>query len=427
MSIDRLLHHFLQHRLVTTDTRKIQPHSIFFSLKGANFNGNAFALQALEEGCDLAVVDEPIAVNDPRLVHVPDVLLALQSLAFAYRNQFNVPVLAITGSNGKTTTKELLRDVLAKKYNVHATLGNLNNHIGIPLTLLSMPTDTDLAIIEMGANHQREIASYCQFTKPTHGLITNIGKAHLEGFGGIEGVKKGKKELYDFLEQSGGVIFANTDEPELREITAGLSIIGYGLRQPAWQLMVESETPSLTLSWIEANEIHTIATHLAGAYNAHNIAAAIAVGLHFKVAPEDIVSAIEAYIPDNNRSQLMHTGKNTLIMDAYNANPSSMEHALINLSRQQEANKQFIIGDMRELGQEATAEHKRILVLAAELGLKGLLVGPLFQTVSDSGTFLSFATTEDAAAYLRHHPVSDNLVLVKGSRGMKLEQLVPFL
>lgn len=427
MSIEYLLKHFLQYRSVTTDTRKIQPHSIFFALKGGQFNGNSFALQALENGCDLAVVDEHIQSSDPRLVYVSNALEALQQLALAYRSTFKIPVLAITGSNGKTTTKELLRDVLAKKYRVHATVGNLNNHIGIPLTLLSMPANTELAVIEMGANHQQEITAYCTYTLPTHGLITNIGKAHLEGFGGLEGVKKGKRELFDFLHLSGGVIFANTDQDELRDITTGLSIHAYGLNQKDWQLFIERESPVLQLKWQHITGLRTISTHLTGAYNAHNIAAAISVGLFFGVEPDAIASALSNYVPDNHRSQLIKTELNTLIMDAYNANPSSVEHALINLSRQAQTKKMFILGDMRELGDQGPLEHQRILQLAAELELQGVIVGPNFAAASGTAPYLSFLDAEGVIGYLKERPIRDHLVLVKGSRGMKLEQLIPYL
>lgn len=424
-AIDILLAHFLKHHLVTTDTRKLEPNSIFFALKGANFNGNQFAKQAIEQGCAFAVIDEPQPEQHEKYILVNDVLSALQDLALAYRKTFHIPVLAITGSNGKTTTKELVRDVLAKKYRVHATFGNLNNHIGIPLSLLSMPADTEFAVIEMGANHQKEIASYCLFTEPEFALITNIGKAHLEGFGGLEGVKKGKKELFDYVSEHGGTIFVNTDQPELDEVSVNMKRESFGVNGPGFHLEVTNETPALSMRMSTTEWQGELHTKLAGAYNVHNIAAAVKVGLFFGVAPQDIRDAISEYTPENNRSQLKPTEHNLLILDAYNANPSSMEHALVNLSKQVHKKPYFIIGDMLELGQEGPLEHARILLKATELGLEGITIGPIFKETANP--FTSFANTTEARTYLEQHPLRDKTILVKGSRGIRLEQLIDLL
>jgi UDP-N-acetylmuramoyl-tripeptide--D-alanyl-D-alanine ligase len=424
-AIELLLAHFLKHHKVTTDTRKIEPGCIFFALKGANFNGNHFALQAIEQGCAYAVVDESQNSNDNRLLLVPDALEALQSLALAYRRTFNIPVLGITGSNGKTTTKELVRDVLAKKFKVHATLGNLNNHIGVPLTLLSMPHDTEFAVIEMGANHQKEIEGYCKFTEPNYALITNIGKAHLEGFGGIEGVKKGKKELFDFVSTQQGTIFVNTDQPELNEVSSGMKREAFGMHGPGFNLEITNETPALSLTLETPIWKGDMPTKLAGAYNIHNIAAAVKLGIHFGVTPNDICNAIANYTPENNRSQLKPTEHNLLILDAYNANPSSMEHALLNLSKQTSKSPYFIIGDMLELGEEGPAEHQKILNTARALNLEGITVGPIFKACVHS--YPAFETAAEARSFLEQHKVQNHTILVKGSRGIRLEQLIDTL
>ncbi|MFM9985088.1 MAG: UDP-N-acetylmuramoyl-tripeptide--D-alanyl-D-alanine ligase, partial [Flavobacteriales bacterium] len=349
--LKRIFDQFLKSHKVSTDTRKIEKDSIFFALKGAQFNGNEFAVKALEAGAALAVVDEPVGADHPLIVQVEDALLALQDLAREYRRTLDIPFLAITGSNGKTTTKELVREVLAKKYRVHATHGNLNNHIGVPLTLLSIPPDCQFAIVEMGANHQREIAGYCQYAEPDFGLITNMGKAHLEGFGGVEGVKKGKKELYDYVQEHRGLLFVNTELENLKETSEGMRRLEYGFQTGDFKLQLITESPVVSYFYKDSESESEVNTHLAGAYNLYNIASAIVVGRYFGVETAAIHHAIGSYLPDNNRSQLTKTQRNTVIMDAYNANPSSMEHALISLSNQEHAAKYFVIGDMRELGE----------------------------------------------------------------------------
>ena len=421
--IQRIFEQFLNVRSVTTDTRKIKQGDIFFALKGGNFNGNTFAAKALEMGASMAVIDEPQQPHDERMVLVNDALTALQQLAKMYRESLNIPFLAITGSNGKTTTKELIRDVLARRYRVSATIGNLNNHIGVPLTLLAIPADCELAIVEMGANHQGEIRSYCEYALPSHALITNMGKAHLEGFGGEEGVVKGKKELYDHVHASGGVIFVNTDLEKLRRASDGMKIIPYA----TGQLECVSESPTLVYAHLHDSVRNEYATQLAGSYNLHNIASAIVVGEHFGVANEAIHAAICAYTPENNRSQVKRTERNTLIMDAYNANPTSLEFALEALSKQSSDQKFFVIGDMLELGEMGPAEHRHIIAVAKRLGLKGILVGPIFKSVWKDDDYDVFENNLAAKAYLESQAIRDHVILIKGSRGIKLEEVVSAL
>lgn len=412
---------------VTTDTRTITTGAIFFALKGENFNGNLFAQQALEAGASMAVVDQDLGLADERIVKVDNVLKSLQQLALDYRRSFNIPFLAITGSNGKTTTKELVRDVLAKKFRVHATKGNLNNHIGIPLTILSIPSDCEFAIIEMGANHQKEIASYCTFTEPTHGLITNMGKAHLEGFGSEEGVVKGKKELYDYLKSIGGKAFVNVELPKLAQAADGVEMIPYGFEQKDFELKLLRENPVISYEFIQQGKSVKATTHLVGAYNLYNIASAIAVGQFFGVDSASIHEAISSYKPDNNRSQLVNTSRNSVIMDAYNANPTSMGHALLSLSKMKGKHPYFIIGDMRELGDASIDEHKRILELIKDLKLEGIAIGEHFEQAAKGTSQKSFRTLEEAKSFLQEHPITEKTILLKGSRGMHLEELMPQL
>jgi len=420
-----LLDAFLTTGKVCTDSRQLDPRALFFCLRGEHFNGNDFAQAALDAGCPLVITDEDRGIVHERLLLVSDSLGALQQLARDYRRTFDIPVLAITGSNGKTTTKELIRDVLARKFNVHATKGNLNNHIGIPLTLLSMPRDTTFAVIEMGANHQREIASYCTYTEPDFGLITNIGKAHLEGFGGLEGVKKGKRELYEYLHLNNGVLFANMELPEIREVTEGMTKKEFGLHTGGQHigLIPGKECLTFSLQLDEGFSNARITTRLAGDYNLWNVAAAVAIGRYFEVAPDQIVDAISSYIPDNHRSQLVRTARNEVILDAYNANPTSMAHALRALSAVSGKAPFFVIGEMRELGSDGPDEHAHILTLAAELNLEGIAVGSLFPKSNVPGITV-FPSADAARDYLRHQPLSNRLILLKGSRGMRMENLM---
>lgn len=421
--MQRIFDQFIKVRSVSTDTRNVVQNSIFFALKGERFNGNQFAAQALAEGASMAVVDEDLDEIDSRIVRVPDVLLALQQLSGKYRETFQIPFLGITGSNGKTTTKELIREVLKKKFRVSATVGNFNNHIGVPLTLLSIPADCEFAIIEMGANHQGEIHSYCEYAAPNYGLVTNMGKAHLEGFGGEEGVIKGKRELYDYVNLHGGKIFVNVEIEKLRDSTAGMNIIPYGFDSGGIKLKCISESPVVKYEINSAEFTGEFVTQLAGSYNLYNIASAICVGQYFGVAPIDVHEAICSYFPENNRSQLKHTNRNLIIMDAYNANPSSLEYALIGLSKQDDKEKFFVIGDMLELGDCGPLEHAHILEVAKKLGLNGITVGPIFHQLFDKNPYPSFLNNLDAKKFLEKENLKNCVILIKGSRGIRLEEV----
>lgn len=438
MNTELLYQKFLQSRAVCTDTRQITSGCIFFALKGDNFDGNAFAAKALEAGAAWAVIDDP-ALSNEQFILVNDTLTALQELAKHHRDQLKIPFIAVTGTNGKTTTKELLNSVLSQHCRTHATTGNLNNHIGVPLTLLSIPEGADIAIIEMGANHQREIAMLCSIAKPTHGLITNVGKAHLEGFGSFEGVKKAKGELYEYLRDHEGTAFINSDNHQLVDMSRDRNlqkIVFYGSSADNYiSGSLEQTSPFLSVSWHrEAMELddpsHLAKSNLTGTYNLENILAAICIGTYFKLSPEQVNQGIEAYVPANNRSQITKTSNNTLICDFYNANPSSMAVALENLTNAPDQNKAFILGDMFELGVESEAEHSEIIQKALALNAgRGVFIGGEFYKLKDSfaGAAEYYLTTRDALVALREHPLTGFLVLIKGSRGMKLESLLEVL
>lgn len=417
--IEFIFQKFLEVRRVTTDTRNVQAKDIFFALKGDNFNGNQFAQQALDAGAALVIVDEEVGLSSERLVRVVSSLAALQALSKRYRETFAFPVIGITGSNGKTTTKELMREVLSMKYKTFATHGNLNNHIGVPLSLLAVPTDCEIAIIEMGANHQREIASYCEYAMPTYGVITNIGKAHLEGFGGVEGIIKGKGELFDYVSTHNGICLVNTELAHLDKMSEHIQHKKYGFKAGGFHLEFISEHPTLSFEFCipTGDEKLICHTQMAGTYNLYNMATAIAVGHEFGVSAELMSKAISSYTPENNRSQWWDSGKNKVILDAYNANPSSMEAALINLSKME--NSFFIIGDMFEMGEYAAEEHLRIFQLTKELGLQGIFIGKEFQMVGAT----ELLNAQSALEYLKLNEVKGKIVLLKGSRGMRLEQL----
>lgn len=424
---------YLQYPLVVTDTRAVKENSIFFALKGANFNGNEFAAQALASGAKYAVVDQPeIAISEQYLL-VDDVLKAMQSLANHHRRQLKFPFLGITGSNGKTTSKELINAVLSKKFQTLATFGNLNNHIGVPLTLLSIQAHHDFAIIEMGANHQLEIKELCEIAEPNFGLICNIGKAHLEGMGGIEGVKKTKKELYDFLEINKGLVFVNTDDDVTLNLSSQLeNRVFFGNKENS---LVAGEIISLapflkvSITFKKNNQKHELATQLIGDYNLANILAAAAIGVYFGVSEAEIVAAIAAYTPTNNRSQAMQTANNKLIMDAYNANPSSMFAAINNFHLLSAENKYLILGDMFELGNESVAEHKAVVKLVSELKFENVIFigNDFFGAKELYKQFHFFNTTANAMNFIQDNKIINQTVLVKGSRGMKLESLLPLL
>ncbi len=419
-NISTLYNHFLQSMSVCTDTRKIKNGDIFFALKGDNFNGNKFALQALEQGAAIAVIDEDLNSNDERLFKVDDVLTTLQALAKHHRQQFNIPFIAITGSNGKTTTKELVSTVLAAHYKTYTTQGNLNNHIGVPLTLLSIKQDAEMAVIEMGANHQKEIESYCQYTLPDYGLITNCGKAHLEGFGGVEGVKKGKGELYDYLRENNGTAFVYWDYDYLQQMSAGInSIVKYGTKKGD---VVGVATQSNPFLQVEVNGI-TINTHLVGDYNLPNVLTAVCVGKYFNLPDEKIKSAIENYIPSNSRSQLIEKDSNKIILDAYNANPSSMKLAIENFAKLDATNKTLMLGAMMELGEESVAEHQSIVELLEKYNWQNVvLVGGDFAKTKHSFTFLN--NSVEAAEWYKQQQFQNANILIKGSRSMQMEKVI---
>jgi len=415
---------------ICTDTRKLEKGALFFALKGANFNANEFAQKAIDEGCSLAVVDEEQFVTNEKIVLVADVLEALQQLANFHRKQFTIPVLAITGSNGKTTNKELINAVVSKRYNTLATVGNLNNHIGVPLTLLKLKQEHEFAIIEMGANHQGEIDALCRIADPDYGLITNIGKAHLEGFGGIEGVKKGKSELYKYLKAKDGKAFVNGDDEVLHDLAFDNDKITYGCKK-LYDVIgkdcgsTETVRFKYTTRYGEKdwNRIAEIKTQILGSYNFINCLGAACVGYYFKVEEAEIREALENYLPNMNRSQLVKTGRNTIILDAYNANPNSMKAAIENFAKYTSDHKLILLGDMFELGEYSLEEHRKLVELLKENKLGNvMLVGKEFFKLNESN-FKSFKTTEECKEYLQKHPVSDTTILIKGSRGMKMEAL----
>ena len=424
--IETIYQHFTKAYNVSTDSRKIEKDAVFFALKGENFDANDFALQVAEQGvASLVVADRKNLPNHERILIVDDTLKTLQDLAAYHRQQSKAIVLSITGTNGKTTTKELVSAVLAKKYNIIHTMGNLNNHIGVPLTLLSIQPDTEIAVVEMGANHPGEIDFLCQIADPDYGLITNIGKAHLEGFGSFEGVIKTKTELYRHIKSHGKAVFVNQGNPLLWEQSEGQNRITYGRHCAADAPVAPGScNPYLSVVWKK----HLIQTHLVGSYNFENVAAAIGVGQYFKVDEIDIISALEAYTPTNSRSQVIETGKNRIIMDAYNANPTSMRAALINFANICGEQHLLILGDMRELGAASEEEHHGILRLMKELGFKeALLVGQNFCAYNENADWKTFAKVEDLYDFLESHKVEGKTVLVKGSRGIKLEKVVPLL
>lgn len=426
MNISELYDLYLAHPFVQTDTRKLKKGDLFFALKGDNFNGNQFAQYALENGASYVIIDElsPSLEGNSQVIIVENVLTTLHLLALHHRKQFHIPFIGITGSNGKTTTKELIWTVLSTKYKTYATFGNLNNHIGVPLTILSVPKDAEIAIIEMGANHIGEIASYCDIAMPNFGIINNCGKAHLEGFGSLAGVKQAKGELYDYLRNNEGTIFINKDLDYLIEMahdiphqisygTANAQIIGKNI----------SDSAFLQLA-ILTNGLETVLdTKLIGAYNLPNVLAAVTVGNYFNINIDDIKAAISNYTPTNSRSQLIVTAKNNqVILDAYNANPSSMELALLNFEKMEGDNKLLLLGAMKEMGDVSDIEHERIIKLCKELGFKDVyLVGHEFKTGIKDPAFPLFEDSLLLTQQLAAQNINNRLILIKGSRGSKME------
>ncbi len=427
MKIEQLYQIFLQHPQVQTDSRKVKEGEIFFALKGPSFNGNDYALKALEQGAAYAIVDELVSPSHPRMLLVPDVLAALQQLAHHHRMQFRIPVLAITGSNGKTTTKELITAVLRKRFITYATEGNLNNHIGVPLTLLKIGADAQMAVVEMGANHQREIASYCTLAAPTHGIITNVGKAHIEGFGGEEGVRKGKGELFDFLRDEDGTIFCNADLGYLQDMAKGISRrVTYGSANADFIGRPLHGDKFLSVALLNSGMETTLHTRLVGDYNFPNIMVAVAVGIHFGMDIDTVKAAIEAYEPDNSRSQLLTRGTNQIILDAYNANPTSMRAAIQNFAGMPGQAKLLWLGGMKEMGSEEQREHEELLAFISQFTWKDVvLVGKEFEGLTQA--YHWYATSAEAATALKNQKPEYTQILIKGSRGSKMEQLLSVL
>ncbi|MDG2332031.1 MAG: UDP-N-acetylmuramoyl-tripeptide--D-alanyl-D-alanine ligase [Flavobacteriales bacterium] len=417
---------YLSSSQVCTDTRAIVQDCIFFALKGDNFNGNHFVNQAIELGARIAIVDEETAQIPGKTMLVKDCLNSLHDLAKYHRNALTIPIIGLTGSNGKTTTKELIAAVLSTKYNVFATTGNLNNHIGVPLSILSINKNHEVAIIEMGANHQKEIEFLAALAKPNYGLITNIGRAHLEGFGGIKGVLKGKKELYDYLTEVKGSVFINQSDAILTEIEPTETNNYYygGKSSISGEILSNSEL--LNVSITINNKYSTIQTKLVGSYNLNNILAAACIGNHFQVNLAEIKLGLENYVPDNHRSQFIETEKNQIILDAYNANPSSVEAALLNFSQRKEINKLVILGDMLELGSDSSLEHESIFQRLIKLDLEAILVGKEFKKLQQN-QFICFENAATALAHLQKNIISDTAILIKGSRGIQLELVLSAL
>lgn len=424
MNISELYQIYLQYPSIQTDTRKLKQNDLFFALKGPNFNANEFTAKALELGAAYVITDEEKYRISERTILVEDVLSTLQQLAKHHRRQFDIPFIAITGSNGKTTTKELVSTVLATTYRTYTTEGNLNNHIGIPITILRVQKDAEIAVIEMGANHQKEIASYCEYTLPTHGIITNCGKAHLEGFGGIEGVRKGKGELYDYLRAHGGSAFVMWDYDYLQTMSKGIpEIIRYGTKDADVTGIVEKSEPYLNVKITGGGSLGEIGSQLVGAYNLPNILVAVAVGKHFKVPDEMIKKAIETYTPSNSRSQLLEKDINKIILDAYNANPSSMRLAIENLAAMKASDKVLLLGAMAELGEESLEEHQAIAQLIAQYEWKAVvLVGGDFLKIPHP--FISLENAEQAKKWFQEQQFKNATILIKGSRSMQMEKVL---
>ncbi|TRX20672.1 UDP-N-acetylmuramoyl-tripeptide--D-alanyl-D-alanine ligase [Flavobacterium franklandianum] len=427
MDISNIHSLFLKCSSVSIDTRKIEPNSLFVAIKGENFDANTFANEALEKGASYVIIDNENYFIDQRTVLVENSLSTLQELAKYHRKYLKLPIIALTGSNGKTTTKELIHVVLSKKFNTKATVGNFNNHIGVPLTLLSFDSTTEVGIVEMGANHKKEIEFLCELAQPDYGYITNFGKAHLEGFGGVEGVIEGKSEMYEYLAQNKKSVFINLDDPIQVEKTKNLNAYSFGLNKKYGDVSIGS---------IIANpfvEIHfanfSIKTHMIGLFNASNINAALTIGKYFEVDDEAIKDALESYIPENNRSQMMSKGTNRIILDAYNANPSSMAVAIENFLQLEDTNKVMILGDMFELGTQSAQEHKAIInMLLRSKEVTFYLVGKEFYCHRINNTNFCFFETFDAfSEYLNRVKIENSSILIKGSRGMALERTLQFL
>ncbi len=418
---------FLKCHSVSIDTRKIVEGCLFVAIKGERFDANTFAVEALSKGASYVIIDDADYYRDDRTIVVEDSLETLQELARFHRQYLNLPIIALTGSNGKTTTKELIQTVLSRKYRTKATIGNLNNHIGVPLTLLSFDSSTEIGIVEMGANHQKEIEFLCEIARPDFGYVTNFGKAHLEGFGGVEGVIKGKSEMYSYLLNNNKKVFVSLDDPIQIERTAAITRITFGVNQLEANTCIDKVSANPFVS-VEFSNM-TIQSHLIGLYNANNINAAIAIGRYFDVSNDDIKQAIENFIPENNRSQLVHKNSNEIILDAYNANPSSMKVAIENFIQLEKENKVAILGDMFELGHESAAEHKAIVDMLLNIeNIECFFIGKDFFGNSIVKKHFHFHNTfESFANALKNVAFKDNMILIKGSRGMALERTLELI
>ena len=427
MLLKQIHRQFLKCSTITIDSRKVENNCMFVAIKGERFDAHTFVNEALEKGAAFVIIDNPYYYVDQRTILVEDTLVLLQKLSQYHRKFLNLKIIALTGSNGKTTTKELILTVLSKKYKTKATVGNLNNHIGVPLTLLSFTTETEIGIVEMGANHQKEIDFLCSIVFPDFGYITNFGKAHLEGFGGIDGVIKGKSEIYDFIKHNSKKVFVNLDDEIQNEKTTNFDRITFGLNNSNADIIISA---AIANPLVEVDfENNKIKSHLIGIYNAPNIFAAIAIGKYFEITNEKIKEAIESYTPENNRSQLLVKNSNEIILDAYNANPSSMKAAIDNFIQLSKPNKTMLLGDMFELGEESMKEHQNIVNYLSKLEkINCLLVGEDFYKVKVNHPNLHFFKEyEDSKNFLIQNKISKNTILIKGSRGMALERLLNFL
>jgi UDP-N-acetylmuramoyl-tripeptide--D-alanyl-D-alanine ligase len=429
MNINEVYNIFLKYPSISTDTRDIKPDSIFFSLKGDNFNGNIFADKAIEKGAIYAIIDESKFKKDSRYILVDNALDNLQQLAIIHRNHLKIPIIGITGTNGKTTTKELINCILSPKYKTLATQGNLNNHIGVPLTVLSITNEHEIAIIEMGANHIGEIGELCRISQPDFGIITNIGKAHLEGFGNLEGVIKTKNDLYLEVAKKNGKLFVNADNPILNNLSENIDRICYGKSSTNYCYgNLKKQNAFINIEYYCDSNYDLINTQLVGFYNFENILAAITIGCYFKIEKQFIKKALENYLPTNSRSQIVKSKTNTIILDAYNANPSSLEASIKNFAEIVADNKILMIGDMLELGEYSEVEHRNILHIIEMLNFNNvILVGPQFSSVCEKKDWLCFKNSMLAKDWLILNPIKNAYVLIKGSRGIKMEVVLESL
>ena len=430
MKVADLYKIFLKNSIVTIDSRKIEKGAIFFALKGESFDGNKFAKAAIDKGCSYAVVDDPEVVSGQKYILVENTLKALQELAFCHREQLKIPIIAITGTNGKTTTKELIATVLSKKYNTTFTKGNLNNHIGVPLTLLSMNEDTQIGVVEMGANHTNEIKQLCKIANPNYGVITNIGKAHMEGFGTFENIIKTKKELYDYIKLVNGKVFFNKQNTILLGLVNDLELdaVTFSDKNSIVTGRVLASNQFIKLAINIEGETNEIETHLIGNYNFENILASASIGNYFNIEKDDIISAIEEYIPENNRSQFLKTKNNNLILDAYNANPTSVEAALKNFIALNLQNKCVILGDMLELGAETENEHRNIVDFTNNQNFETIiLVGNIYSSLQVPGHIFQFENIDELKKWISKNNLHNANILIKGSRGIQLEKIVELL